>query len=291
MENLIYLNGEYLPMSEAKISVMDRGFLFGDGIYEVIPAYAGHLFRLEQHLTRLNNSLRSIRMANPHSDDEWEKILASLLPEDSDEDWSVYLQITRGATPKRDHSFPKDLTPTIFAMATPIHYADPAVAEKGVCAITLPDIRWLRCDIKTTALLANALMRQEAVDDGCAEAILIRDGLATEGAASNLFIVSDGVLITPPKSPHLLQGVTRDLIIELAAEQGIAHREADIEEAVLRSAEEIWMTSSTKEILPVTRLDDQTVGDGVPGPLWQRMRVLYQDYKQRLRADAHKQDA
>ena len=176
-------------------------------------------------------------------------------------------------------------------MATPIHYADPAVAEKGVCAITLPDIRWLRCDIKTTALLANALMRQEAVDDGCAEAILIRDGLATEGAASNLFIVSDGVLITPPKSPHLLQGVTRDLIIELAAEQGIAHREADIEEAVLRSAEEIWMTSSTKEILPVTRLDDQTVGDGVPGPLWQRMRVLYQDYKQRLRADAHKQDA
>lgn len=279
----VFLNGEFLPPDQARVSVMDRGFLFGDGVYEVIPAYGGQLFRLQHHLQRLDNSLQAVRIPNPYSETQWQGILEELIGENPGEDQSVYLQVTRGVMEKRDHAFPADLTPTVFAMSNPIPSPDPALAEAGITAITLDDIRWQSCHIKAITLLPNVLLRQQAVEAGAAEAILIRDGEATEGAASNLFIVRDGQLITPPKGPLLLPGITRDLIIELAARHDIGYREAVIPEAELRSADEIWLSSSTREIVPVTTLDGEPVGDGRPGPLYRRLHEIYREYKQAVR--------
>ena len=282
---LVYLNGEFLPLEQARVPVLDRGFLFGDGVYEVIPAYSRQLFRLPQHLERLDNSLRAIRMAPPHARGEWVRILGRLIEGDPAPDQSVYLQVTRGVAPKRDHAIPAGIAATVFAMANPIPPADPRLGEQGIPAVTRNDFRWQRCDIKAVTLLANVLLRQEAADAGAVEAILVRDGMATEGAASNLFVVSGGVVLTPPKGPRLLPGITRDLVLELARGAGIALREEDISREQLRQAQEIWLTSSTKEILPVTSLDGEPVGDGHPGALWQRMTGLYQDYKDGLRRD------
>ncbi|MCP4125496.1 MAG: D-amino acid aminotransferase [Gammaproteobacteria bacterium] len=279
----VYLNGEFLPLQEARISVMDRGFLFGDSIYEVIPAYTGRLFRLPHHLERLGNSLQGIRMQNPMSDGEWSSILERLVAQNPQQDQSVYLQVTRGAAEQRDHTIPDALDATVFAMASPMHDPDPALARDGTSAITLDDIRWRLCNIKSTALLANVLLKQQAKDSDAIESILIRDGNAMEGAASNLFIVSAGELITPPKSNFLLPGITRDLILELAVKHGLTHSERSITEAELRSADEIWLTSSTKEIMPVTTLDHTSVGSGTPGPVYQQMSQLYADYKERIK--------
>jgi D-alanine transaminase len=279
----VYLNGEYLPLEQARIPVLDRGFLFGDGVYEVIPAYGGRLFRLDEHLERLDNSLRTIRIDPPHEHGRWREILQRLVA-GGEGDQSVYLQVTRGAHHKRDHAIPPGLTPTVFAMATPIPPPDPAIAERGVQAVTREDIRWHRCDIKAVTLLAAVLLRQEAAEEGAIEAILVRDDLATEGAASNLFIVLDGVIVTPPKGADLLPGITRDLVLELAAEHGLAHREGPITRRELAQADEVWLTSSTREVMPVTRLDGSPVGDGRPGPVWRRVVGLYRDYKARLRA-------
>lgn len=278
----VYLNGEFGPLETARVSVLDRGFLFGDGVYEVIPAYGGRLFRCDHHLERLERSLREIRIPNPHTREEWCAIFSRLIEAGEGEDQSVYLQVTRGVA-KRDHAFPDHVVPTVFAMANPIVTLGVGVLEKGIDAVTRPDIRWARCDIKAVTLLANVLMRQEAKEEGAMEAILVREGLATEGAASNLFIVRDGTIITPPKGPRLLPGITRDLVLEIAGTHGLPYREADIPETELRLADEVWMTSSTKEVVPVTRLDGQPVGDGRPGPVWQRMYALYQDYKAALR--------
>jgi D-alanine transaminase len=274
-----YLNGVFLPLEEAHVSVLDRGFLFGDGIYEVIPVYGGRLFRLPHHLKRLRNSLAGVRIDNPLNDAEWATMLAELVARNEGSDQAVYMKVTRGADRKRDHAFPAGITPTVFAMSTPMPGTRDPARETGVRAITLADIRWKLCNIKAITLLPNVLLRQQAIDAEAAEAILIRDGFATEGAASNLFIVRHDLLVTPPKSPSLLPGITRDLILELAANHGIPYREADITQAELNSADEIWLTSSTREISPVTRLDDHSVGDGTPGPLWQRMIRIYQDYK------------
>ncbi|HQU15245.1 MAG: D-amino acid aminotransferase [Chromatiales bacterium 21-64-14] len=282
--SIAYLNGRFLPLEEARVPVMDRGFLFGDGVYEVIPAYGPGLFRLDEHLARLEASLAGIRIANPHPRDQWAAILQQLLEANGTGDRSVYLQVTRGAAPKRDHAFPAAVTPTVFASVSPIGPPPPALATEGVAAVTREDTRWKYCHIKAITLLANLLLRQEAIDAGCAEAILIRDGEATEGAASNLFLVRDGVLLTPPKGPFLLPGITRDLILELAREHGIAARETPIPAPWLENAEELWITSSTREILPVTRLDGRAVGTGHPGPQWARMHALFQDYKAHLRA-------
>lgn len=279
---IVYLNGEFLPVEQACVSVTDRGFIFGDGVYEVIPVYGGRLFRLEQHLDRLACSLAAIRLDNPLATEEWRQCLQELVARNGDGDQSLYLQITRGAAP-RDHAFPKDVSPTVYAATSPLKPMAAEVAEQGVAAITLDDIRWQRCDIKAITLLANILMRQRAVEQGAAEALLVRDGLVNEGAASNLFMVKDGVLVTPPKGPLLLPGITRDLVLELAAAEGIAHREAAITPADLQAAEEVWLTSSTREILPVTHLDQRPVGNGRPGPLWRRMMRSYQDYKQGVR--------
>ncbi len=279
----VYLNGEFLPLSEARIPVMDRGFLFGDSIYEVIPAYGGRLFRLQQHLQRLENSLHAIQMENPLSPPEWESMLATLTTQYQGEDQSVYLQVTRGVAPSRDHAIPEGVTPTLFAIATPFPAIDPQVYERGIAAITLDDIRWRFCNIKATTLLPNVLLRQEAKERGAMEAILIRDGLAMEGAASNLFIVDDGQIITPPKGEHLLPGVTRDLLLELAAEAEIPYCEAPVRAEQLDSADEIWLTSSTREIMPVTRLDDRPINNGHPGELWQKLFDRFQAYKEELR--------
>ena len=279
----VYLNGSYLPEEEALIPVMDRGFLFGDGVYEVIPVYGRRLFRLAQHLQRLQNSLDAIRIVNPLQESAWTKVLEEIVCRNDGDDQAVYLQVTRGPAARRDHSFPDQPQPTVFVMSTPVTTAGTETGTAGITAITLPDTRWQFCNIKAITLLPNVLLRQQAVDAGTAEAILIRDGLATEGAASNLFITRDGSLITPPNGPTLLPGITRDLILELARKNDIPCREEDIPQPELRDADEVWLTSSTREISPVTRIDDRPVGDGNPGPVWRRMIDLYQEYKEAVR--------
>ena len=278
-----YLNGEFLPLAETRISVMDRGFLFGDGVYEVIPVYGGRLFRLEHHLKRLQNSLDAIRISNPLGTAEWQAMLTELVARNEGDDQAVYLQITRGVAEKRDHAFPADATPTLFAMSTAMAESLDIDAVPGVTAVTLEDIRWNLCNVKAITLLPNVLLRQQAIDVGSTEAILIKDGLAIEGAASNVFVVSNGLLMTPPNGPALLPGITRDLIIELAVNNAIPFREADITQEQLFAAEEIWLTSSTREISPVIQLNEKVINAGKPGPLWRRMINLYQDYKQAIR--------
>ena len=277
MENkTVYLNGQYLPLDDAKVSVLDRGFLFGDGIYEVIPAYGGHLFRLQEHLERLENSLANIRLGNPHNREQWAKILQPLLT--GDQDQYIYLQVTRGVAPKRDHAFPEQTQPTVFAMCSPI-VPFPG-RDAGIKAVTLDDNRWGLCNIKAITLLANILLRQSAVEQGSAEAILIKDGYVTEGAASNIFAVIDGILVTPPKGGEILPGITRDVILELALANNIPYSEDIISLEALQSASEIWLTSSTREIIPVVQLDSETVADGKPGPVWKKMHQLFQEFKQ-----------
>jgi len=273
----VYLNGEYLPLSEAKISVLDRGFLFGDGVYEVIPAYHGSLFCFPEHIERLNKSLQAVRIDLELSEPQWRAIVQPLLIEGDAQ--YIYLQISRGVAEKRDHAFPESCTPTVFAMCSPIAPFNP---ETGIQAITLDDMRWELCNIKATTLLANVLLRQQAIDKQCAEAILIKQGYATEGAASNVFAVIDGVLTTPPKTDDILLGITRALILELAKENKIAIEEAPIPLAALQSASEIWMTSSTREILPVIQLDNKAVGTGKTGEVWKTMNTLFQNYKRAI---------
>ncbi|MCA1978208.1 MAG: D-amino acid aminotransferase [Thiobacillus sp.] len=275
---IAYLDGVFLPLSDARVSVLDRGFVFGDGVYEVVPVYSRRPFRLDEHLRRLQHSLDGIRLANPHGVEVWRSIVGELIARQDFADQSVYLQVTRGVAP-RDHAFPRGVAPTVFLYAQPLI---PATAEQkaaGVCAITAPDPRWQHCDIKAISLLANVLMRQRAVDAGCAETVMLRDGLLTEGAASNIFVVKDGLLRTPAPSPHMLTGITYDVVLELAAAHGIPARVGDVTEAELRAADEVWMTSSTKEIMPVIQLDGVPVGGGVPGPLARQMDALYQQFK------------
>ncbi|WP_172597587.1 D-amino acid aminotransferase [Sulfuriflexus mobilis] len=281
---IVYLNGEYLPADEARVSVLDRGFVFADGVYEVIPAYGGRLLRLEQHLQRLDNSLAGIRLANPLDRLQWGQVLEEIVKRNSENngDLSIYLQVTRGAA-KRDHVFPDEVKQTVFVMATPMSPVPDEQLENGIAAISHDDIRWRYCHIKSIALLPNTLMRQVAREAGAAEAILYRDDQVTEGAASNVFIVHNGRIITPRKDECLLPGITRDLILEIAADNGLDCEEADISMQMLREADEIWVTSSTKEILPVTHLDGQAVGNGKPGPVWRDMLDRYQQYKDKLR--------
>jgi D-alanine transaminase len=278
----VYLNGAMLPLEAAQISVMDRGFLFGDGVYEVIPVYDRQPFRLHEHLARLQASLDGIRLANPHSADAWEnlvmQIVASASLENEWEDQGVYLQVTRGAGP-RDHAFPKIIQPTVFILPMQLSPPSAESVEHGVSAITATDNRWLRCDLKVTSLLPNVLLRQLSVDADCAETVLIRDGQLIEGSASSVFIVQGGVLLGPPKTNLMLPGITYDVVLELAAAEGMDCVIRPISEAELRSADEIWITSSTKEVLAVTRLDGQPVGSGQPGPLFRRMHAHYQTFK------------
>ncbi len=286
MGSVCYLNGTYQATGEARISPLDRGFIFGDGIYEVIPVYGGCLFRLDEHLQRLDDNLAEVRIKQPLKREQWREVLNEIVARNQEAhgaEQSVYLQVTRGVA-ERDHGFPDShVEPTLFIMSSPLKPLPADTAEKGVAAITHEDIRWKNCHIKSTSLLGNILLRQYAYDEHAAEAILIRDGEVTEGAASNLFAIIDGVLITPPKGPLLLPGITRDLILELAQQHQIAACEAFITPAQLKGAEEIWLTSSTKEILPVTTLNGNAVNDGKPGKRWREMSHHYQVYKQQLR--------
>lgn len=277
--SICYLNGRFLPVSEASVSPMDRGFLFGDGAYEVIPVYSRRPFRLDEHVARLANTLAAIRLPDPHSAEQWQAIIRGVIERNDWEDQSVYLQVSRGADDKRNHAFPKVMRPTVFLMSEPLVTPPEAQRQAGVAAVSAADFRWLRCDLKTVALLANCLLRQHAVDQGCMETILFRDGFLTEGAASNIFVVRDGVILTPPKSHLMLPGITYDVVLELAARHGLAHEVREILEDEVRHADELWMTSSTKEVLPITTLDGRPVGDGKPGPVGQQMHAFYQDFK------------
>jgi D-alanine transaminase len=275
----VYLNGEFLPLDQARVPVMDRGFLFGDGVYEVIPVYDRQPFRLADHLRRLGQSLAGIRLSNPHSDSEWVELVGAVIRQSPWADIGLYLQVTRGSGPTRDHPFPARITPTVFLMPLALVAPGQKLVEQGVAAITAQDNRWLRCDLKTTSLLANVLLRQLSVDAECAETILLRDGWLTEGSASSVFIVRDGVILTPPETHLMLPGITYEVVLELAKSHDMAHEVRPVSEAEVRAADEIWVTSSTKEVLAVTRLDGRPVGDGKPGPVFERMLASYQDYK------------
>ena len=278
---IVYLNGEFLPLDQARIPVMDRGFLFGDGVYEVIPVYDRHPFRIADHLRRLGQSLNGIRLPNPLPEADWLSLIETLINRSPWPDLGVYIHITRGPGP-RDHAFPNRIRPTVFMMPLALPAPAPALIEHGVSAITAPDTRWQRCDLKTTSLLANVLLRQLSVDAGCAETILLREGWLTEGSASSVFLVRDGILLTPPESHQMLPGITYEVVLELARAENHPLEIRPLPEAEMRSADEIWITSSTKEILAVTRLDNQIIGSGRPGPVYTRMLAAYQTYKRRV---------
>ncbi len=279
MTDIVYLNGKFMPIEEAYIPVLDRGFIFGDGVYEVIPVYSKHPFRLAEHLKRLQYSLDKIRIPNPHSDAEWTQLVNEMVQRNSGDDQSVYLQITRGVA-KRDHAFPRGVTPTVFLMSNPLVTPAPALVESGVACITAQDYRWLNCDIKSVSLLGNCLLRQLSADVGATETILFRDGKLTEASSSNVFVVKNGVLLTPPKDNFVLPGITYDVVLEIARAREFEVEVRAVSEAEVRSADEIWVTSSTKEVLAVTTLDGKPVGDGRPGALFRRMHALYQQFKQ-----------
>jgi D-alanine transaminase len=276
----VFLNGRWLPPDEARVPVMDRGFLFGDGVYEVIPVYSRRPFRLEQHLQRLQKSLDGIQLANPHGMSEWIGFVMQLAGEAEWEDQSIYIQVTRGPMAVRNHAFPKEVKPTSVILAEPMISPPQSQREQGIAAVSAADIRWLRCDLKTTSLLANCLLRQMAVAAGCVETVLFRDGFLTEGSASSIFVVRDGVLLAPIKNHLMLPGITYDVILELAAKHGLPYQVRDITEAETRGADELWMCSSTKEVLPIVMLDGRRVGvDGTAGPVFVKMYAWYQEFK------------
>ncbi|WP_019625643.1 D-amino acid aminotransferase [Thioalkalivibrio sp. ALJT] len=286
--SIAYFNGEYLPLDAVRISPLDRGFLFGDSVYEVIPSYGGHFFLLDQHLQRLTRSLAAIRLPSPYGPTQWRERLDGLLQRNADPatpDLGIYLQVTRGVAP-RDHAFPGEVRPTVLAMVSPIRPLPATTRRQGIAAVTAPDQRWARCDIKATTLLANVLARQAATEQGAQEAILLRDGHVTEGAASNAFAVLEGVVVTPPLTATVLPGVTRSLVLDLARNAGYPVCERDLAASELQRADEIWLTSSTREVLPVTRLDDHPVADGRPGPVWQQIHAAYQHAKSEAHTSA-----
>ena len=279
---LCYLNGEYLPLREARISPLDRGFLYADAVYEVMPVYAGRPFRFEAHLARLGVSLAGLGMQDPHTPKEWRRILGALIEGNGGADQYVYWQVTRGAEYGRNHAPLPQIPRTVFAFCAPLPVNGPAQLESGVACVTAVDTRWSRCDIKSTALLANVLLRQLAVDAHATETILLRDGQLTEGSASAVHVVQGGEVLVPPDSPRILPGTTRSVLEEMAARAGIPWRVRAVSEAQLRAADEVWLSAATRELQPVTRLDGRPLGDGRPGPVFRRVHAQLQRYKGEL---------
>ena len=277
----VFLNGRLLPLEQASVSVLDRGFIFGDGVYELVPVYSRVPFRLDEHLARLERSLGEVRIRNPYSRAQWRGHIYGLVDTQGFDDQSIYFQVTRGAA-KRDHAFPKGVEPTVFMMASPLVNPPQEQVERGAAAISATDNRWLRCDIKSISLVGNVLLRQLSAETGAAETILFRDGMLTEASASNVFVVRRGVIQSPPKSNLILAGITYDVVAELAQANGLPLEFKSISESDVRSADELWVTSSSKEVLAIVTLDGKTVGDGRPGPLFRRMYRLYQDFKQKV---------
>jgi D-alanine transaminase len=275
---IVYLNGEFLPLPDAKVSVLDRGFIYGDGVYEVVPVYARRPFRLLQHLKRLAYSLQGIRLANPRSDADWQAIIAALIERQPFADQAVYLQITRGVA-KRDHAFPQGATPTVFMMSNPLVVPTPQQVDSGVAIVTAQDNRWLRCDLKTTSLLGNVLMRQLAVDHDAVETVLFRDDHLTEASASNVLVVRDGIVCAPPKDNLILPGITYDATLEIAKGAGLALDVRPLTRADALGADEMWLSSSTKEVLAVTKVDGRPFAGGRPGPVFRRVWQAFQDAK------------
>jgi D-alanine transaminase len=281
-DSLCYLNGSYTPLNEAKVSVLDRGFVFGDGIYEVVPVYGRRLFRFAEHMARLDRSLSKLRIPNPHNRDEWlercRTLVAALAEKTGAEDQVVYMQVTRGVA-VRDHVMPTDIVPTVFMMANPMKPPSAELRQRGVSCVTARDFRWERGDIKSTSLLGNVLARQISADQGAVETIMFRDGHLTEAAASNVWIVHEGAVLGAPKSEHVLEGIRYELIRELCEEEGIAFNLRPIAEAEVMAADEIMLSSATKEVLPVTTLDNQAVGHGAlrgkPGPVYAKLHEAY----------------
>ncbi len=276
----VYLNGRFLPLEDAKISVLDRGFIYGDGVYELIPVYHRQPFRLRQHLARLQRSLDGIRMVNPHTDAEWESIIRELVARTAFDDQGVYFQVTRGVA-KRDHSFPLDVAPTVFMMSNPLSLPTAEQVERGIAVVTAIDERWLHCDLKTISLLGNVLARQRATDAGAAETVLFRNGFLTEASASNVFIVRDGVILGPPKDNQILPGITYDAAFELARGGGLAVEVRPISRDEALAADEMWLSSSTKEVLAVTTVDGKSFAGGSPGPVFRKMHELFEASKSR----------
>ncbi|MDR1709089.1 MAG: D-amino acid aminotransferase [Candidatus Accumulibacter sp.] len=278
-----YLNGRFLPLAEARVSPLDRGFLYADAAYEVIPVYSRHPFRLAEHLRRLEHSLAGIRLPNPLGDAEWKAVVERLVAESEWEDQAVYIQITRGADDKRDPCFPPGVAPTVFLFTAPLVGPSAEQREKGVAAITAPDIRWGRCDLKTVGLLPNVLARQMAQEAGAAEAILFRDGHLTEGSSTNVFAVRDGVILAPPQDHRVLPGITCNVVLELAAAHGAPLEIRPVAEREVREADELWLTSSAKEVLAVVTLDGRPVGRGEfagrPGPVTRRMHAWFRAFR------------
>jgi D-alanine transaminase len=281
-DSVVYLNGAFQPLSEAKISVLDRGFIFGDGVYEVVPVYHRRPFRLAQHLERLENSLAAIRLPNPKSAAEWEKLLLEMIRQTPYEQQAVYLQITRGVAP-REHGFPKGVTPTVFMMVVPLKTPTPEQVEHGVACVSAEDFRWHRCDIKSISLLGNVLLRQMSVEAGALETVLFRDGFLTEASASNVLVVKNGVLLAPPQDHLILSGVSLNAVLEFAPMIGIPVETRPISRAEVLAADELWLTSSGKEVLAVTTLDEKPIGNGQyagkPGALFKKMWAYYQTQK------------
>ena len=274
-----HLDGRQLLLTEARISPLDRSFLFGDGIYEVMPVHGGSLFRAQVHFDRLARSAAALRLKNPHSPGEWQALLQQLVTANGGGEQYIYLQLSRGAEYGRNHAPLPDIAPTVFAYCSPWPVPAESTLRDGLACITAQDTRWARCDIKSVALLANVLLRQLAVDANASETILLRDGELMEGSASTVHVVRNGILLTPPDSTRLLPGTSRRLVEELADGLGIARRDAHVSEAELRSADEIWLAAATREVQPVTRLDGAAVGSGKPGPVWRRIYDAWQQLK------------
>ena len=278
---MVFLNGKFLPIEEAKIPVLDRGFIFGDGVYELVPVYSRVPFRLDEHMTRLERSLSETGIRNPYSRAQWREIIFKLIDSQSFDDQGIYFQVTRGVA-KRDHSFPKNVEPTVFMMSNPLVNPPKEQVERGGSAVSAKDHRWLRCDIKSTSLIGNCLLRQLSAENGAAETILFRDGKLTEASASNVFIVKRGRILSPGKGNLILPGITYDVVAELARANGLPLELREVTEAEVRGADEIWVTSSSKEVFPIVELDGAKVGEGRPGPVFHRMYQLYQEFKQKV---------
>jgi len=288
---MVFLNGKFMPIGEARVPVLDRGFIFGDGIYELVPVYSRIPFRLDEHLARLERNLDAVRIRNPYSRAEWRDIILQLVAKQPFEDQGVYFQVTRGVA-KRDHAFPKDAAPTVFLMSNPLVTPPQQLVERGASAVSAIDDRWMHCDIKSISLIGNCLLRQVSADAGALETILFRDGRLTEASASNVFVVRQGVILSPPKSNLILPGITFDVVAELARDAGLPLEFRPVAEAEVRGADEVWVTSSSKEVLAIVTLDGKPVGDGKPGPVFRRMHGLYQEFKKKvMRAGKERQAA
>jgi D-alanine transaminase len=277
-----YLNGAFVPLHEARISPLDRGFLYSDGVYELMPVYAGRPFRFEAHAARLTRSLAEIRMDDPHTRAEWRELLSNLITRNGGGDQYVYWQVTRGAEFGRNHAPLPNIPRTVFAFCAPLPVTAATTLENGVECITAQDTRWARCDIKSVSMLANVLLRQLAIDAQAAETILLRDGELMEASSSGVHIVLGGVVVSPPNSRQILPGTTRSAMEEVATSAGIRYRAASVTEHQLRNAEEIWISAATREVQAVTKLDGKPVGTGKPGPLWRRIYEQWQRYKHEL---------